>query len=201
MIARKKDPRRTRQHLQLVPRAEPPSCLYLPAFLMNQPISTTLDIMPGSDESTGLRPPGIVPTTRRTPRPIDLCGMPLPIWPPRCTPSLRTPGPSERQTPNQMSHNCLSLGRLFIPHPLTCASPRITTQRPGSPPVVLLWVTGANLYLAGRVLIRLSAFHTNPGALSSGLFNNDHYHYVVLLERVNQLIEHKIGAPLSAPPV
>lgn len=48
--------------------------------------------------------------------------------------------------------------------------------------------------------IGLSAFHTNPGALTSGLYNNDHYHYMVLLERVNLLIEHKVGALFTCPP-
>lgn len=48
--------------------------------------------------------------------------------------------------------------------------------------------------------IGLSTYRNPQGALTSGQFNNNHYHYVVLLEQVNTLIDHKVGAPFPCPP-
>ncbi|KAF7970992.1 hypothetical protein HWV62_22241 [Athelia sp. TMB] len=45
----------------------------------------------------------------------------------------------------------------------------------------------------------LSAYRVTHGAVTNGLWNNDHYHYVVLLGKITQLIHHKVGTPIDVP--
>ncbi|KAF7966975.1 hypothetical protein HWV62_36306 [Athelia sp. TMB] len=46
----------------------------------------------------------------------------------------------------------------------------------------------------------LSAYRVTQGPVTNGLWNNDHYHYVVLLGKVTDLIIHKVGTPFEVPP-
>ncbi|KAF7985435.1 hypothetical protein HWV62_5165 [Athelia sp. TMB] len=47
--------------------------------------------------------------------------------------------------------------------------------------------------------IGLSAYRVTQGPVTNGLWNNDHYHYVVLLGKITQLINHKVGSPVDVP--
>ncbi|KAF7970211.1 hypothetical protein HWV62_24808, partial [Athelia sp. TMB] len=60
---------------------------------------------------------------------------------------------------------------------------------------------GSNLY-TGRLPIpppSASAYRVTQGPVTNGLWNNDQYHYVVLLGKITQLINHKVGATIEAP--
>ncbi|KAF7977809.1 hypothetical protein HWV62_2729 [Athelia sp. TMB] len=48
--------------------------------------------------------------------------------------------------------------------------------------------------------IGTSAYRVTQGPVTNGLWSNDHYHYVVLLGRVTQLVNHKVGEPFEVPP-
>ncbi|KAF7966569.1 hypothetical protein HWV62_37843 [Athelia sp. TMB] len=45
----------------------------------------------------------------------------------------------------------------------------------------------------------ISAYRVTHGAVTNGLWNNDHYHYVVLLGKITQLIHHKVGTTIDVP--
>ncbi|KAF7982372.1 hypothetical protein HWV62_29118 [Athelia sp. TMB] len=47
--------------------------------------------------------------------------------------------------------------------------------------------------------IGLSAYQVTQGPVTNGLWDNNHYHYVVLLGRVSQLINFKVGEPFEVP--
>ncbi|KAF7968478.1 hypothetical protein HWV62_30501 [Athelia sp. TMB] len=48
--------------------------------------------------------------------------------------------------------------------------------------------------------IGISAYRVTQGPVTNGLWNHDHYHYVVLLGKITQLIEHKVGTHIDVPP-
>ncbi|KAF7966752.1 hypothetical protein HWV62_37205 [Athelia sp. TMB] len=47
--------------------------------------------------------------------------------------------------------------------------------------------------------IGVSAYRVTQGPVTNGIWQNDHYHYVVLLGRVAQIIKFKVGAPFEIP--
>ncbi|KAF7965635.1 hypothetical protein HWV62_42444 [Athelia sp. TMB] len=47
--------------------------------------------------------------------------------------------------------------------------------------------------------IGISAYRVTQGPVTNGIWHNDHYHYVVLLGRVAQIIKFKVGDPFEIP--
>ncbi|KAF7966970.1 hypothetical protein HWV62_36322 [Athelia sp. TMB] len=47
--------------------------------------------------------------------------------------------------------------------------------------------------------IGLSAYRVTQGPVTNGLLNHDHYHYIVLLGKITQLINHKVGTAIEVP--
>lgn len=87
-----------------------------------------------------------------------------------------------------------SLQRPFGNIPTTATAARSPYESVSRPP-------GLNPYAGIPVPpIGISAYRVTQGPVTNGLWNHDHYHYVVLLGKITQLIDHKVGAHIDVPP-
>ncbi|KAF7972081.1 hypothetical protein HWV62_19163 [Athelia sp. TMB] len=90
-------------------------------------------------------------------------------------------------------HEDHSTQRVYDHIPQAAPTIRTTYESASRPP-------GLNPYSGvSAPPIGLSAYRVTQGPVTNGLLNHDHYHYIVLLGKISQLISHKVGTAIEVP--